>query len=202
VSPRRKTAPPPAYAGTPRGEVPIDHPEYARRTLDELKRYWGMARLESESFLKVWDEVRPAAIWKRWPVEHPYGSLAALCQAELGQPVKGVRQALAEARAVTARPLKRVGRPADQNGKGDNITFSRGTGADYLVARLARDYPEYLERLQQGEYRSVRAAAKAAGMPMKERVQFEPTINNFERFIRKHLSSEEIRALVLALGVK
>ena len=47
----------------------------------------------------------------------------------------------------------------------DNITNpERGTGAAYLAARLKRDLPEISERLADGEFRSVRAAAIEAGI--------------------------------------
>lgn len=60
-------------------------------------------------------------------------------------------------------------RNAAKNGeknKGDDITFvSRGsTGAAYLRARLQRDAPAVLKRLDAGEFTSVRAAAVAAGI--------------------------------------
>jgi hypothetical protein len=197
VSRQRRTSPAP-YAGTPREEIPTDHPEYARRTIDELKRYWSMARLEDESFSKVLAEVQEARIWKRWPPGKAYGSLDKLCEAELGQNVKGVRQALAQARALTPKRLADAGRPE----KGNNITFSarRGTDPDYLVARLARDYPDYLRRLQQGQFPSVRAAARAAGIPIKDRIQVEATVDALERAIRRCLSTAQIAELVERLN--
>jgi hypothetical protein len=39
-----------------------------------------------------------------------------------------------------------------------------GENTAYLTARLARDRPDILQRLQAGEYASVRQAAKAAGL--------------------------------------
>jgi hypothetical protein len=49
----------------------------------------------------------------------------------------------------------------------NNITgdiMQRGTNADYLTARIARDRPDILGRLEAGESRSVRAAAREAGL--------------------------------------
>lgn len=68
-------------------------------------------------------------------------------------------------RAQTARPLGPRGRPA--NGyKGSDATFSaKGKrDGDYLTARIARDHPAIWERMKAGEFRSVRAAAIAAGI--------------------------------------
>lgn len=46
------------------------------------------------------------------------------------------------------------------NDKG--VTY--GTHGDYLVARIARDRPDILERMKRGEYRSFRRAAIDAGI--------------------------------------
>lgn len=49
---------------------------------------------------------------------------------------------------------------------GDNVTkvSERGNAAVYLAGVLKRDHPEIAEKLAAGEFRSVRAAAKAAGI--------------------------------------
>jgi hypothetical protein len=47
----------------------------------------------------------------------------------------------------------------------------QGTDPEYLMARLARDYPEVVEQVKAGEFPSVRAAAVAAGI-VKPRLQF------------------------------
>jgi hypothetical protein len=63
------------------------------------------------------------------------------------------------------RSLK-PGRPKGQKNRDKAITVSppRGTGVDYLRARLARDHPYIFAQLQAKEFRSVYAAAKAAGI--------------------------------------
>ena len=68
-----------------------------------------------------------------------------------------------QARAEVARA------DANEGGRGkrvDNINriTSDGTSAFYLLRRLARRAPEILERFERGEFKSVRAAARAAGI--------------------------------------
>lgn len=46
-----------------------------------------------------------------------------------------------------------------------------GTDSEYLAARIARDHPDIQEKIKQGEFKSVRAAAVAAGI-VKPRKQF------------------------------
>jgi hypothetical protein len=68
--------------------------------------------------------------------------------------MQGTRPALAE--------HGEIGRGRD---RGDNITSEeRGTSSAYLAAKLRRDHPEIADRMARGEFRSVRAAAIAAGI--------------------------------------
>lgn len=49
--------------------------------------------------------------------------------------------------------------------RGDNITsIKRGTDPSYLSRRIARDRPDVLQRMKDGEFRSVNAAAIEAGI--------------------------------------
>jgi hypothetical protein len=69
--------------------------------------------------------------------------------------------------AETAQPLQ----PAENHpGPGRGHTkqphekAKAGNRSDYLVARIARDRPDILERMKAGEFTSVREAAREAGM--------------------------------------
>lgn len=46
----------------------------------------------------------------------------------------------------------------------NNVDRQRGTSSEYYTARIARDAPEVLEQMKAGAFKSVRAAAKAAGI--------------------------------------
>jgi hypothetical protein len=75
-----------------------------------------------------------------------------------------IKQKVQEARE---KPLADVGPPTkDEKGNGYNITISRGTDTDYTLRRLARDAPEFLDKIEAGEL-SVNAAAIAAGIRKK-----------------------------------
>lgn len=108
-----------------------------------------------------------------------YGSADEMLEKELEIPPDWVRMAAAVLEATGQNlskeevdqviELKAHGRPKkDEEGKGVNHTFSdsaRGTGnADYIKARLRRDHPEIADQLEQGEFRSARAAAIKAGI--------------------------------------
>jgi hypothetical protein len=63
----------------------------------------------------------------------------------------------------------------------DNVVINapkrQGNAPDYLTARIARDHPEILERMKAGEFRSVRAAALAAGTAKPTR-ESAPNVGN------------------------
>lgn len=69
-------------------------------------------------------------------------------------------------RARNAKELMEHRRPTkeESDDKGNNVTFIRGNNPDYLAARIKRDRPDIHERMKAGEYKSVRAAAKDAGI--------------------------------------
>ena len=104
---------------------------------------------------------------------------------------------------------------ANEKDNGDIVTINstpKGNSADYLTARIARDHPEILERMKAGEFNSVRAAAKEAGIvkdptPLQllrrawnkaseaERQEFWTTTNytgNHDKGDRRHMTTGEL----------
>jgi hypothetical protein len=67
--------------------------------------------------------------------------------------------------AETVAPLARHGEtPGPGRGHKTGKQYPKGNSRAYLVARIARDHPDILERLKAGEFASMRAAAIAAGI--------------------------------------
>ena len=54
--------------------------------------------------------------------------------------------------------------PKGENLHNVKVSHTGGNSTVYLVRRLKRDAPEFAERLAAGEFRSARAAARAAGI--------------------------------------
>ena len=76
---------------------------------------------------------------------------------------------VAAAQSAAAHPLAKNGgnrvSKIGQRDQGNNITLLRGTGADYLLRRMARDCPELLDGIGKGKrFKSARAAAIEAGI--------------------------------------
>jgi hypothetical protein len=92
-------------------------------------------------------------------------------------------------------PLARHGEIGRGRDRGVINTSTRGTtNAPYLVARLKRDRPDIAERLANGEFRSVRAAAREAGM----KVDTPPIV--VLRRAWKRASPEEREAFLTEIG--
>jgi len=68
----------------------------------------------------------------------------------------------------------------------------RGNIAEYLTARLARDRPDILERMKAGEFPSVRAAAREAGIVRPTATIYTDNVDDALRAMLRHFSREEI----------
>jgi len=82
--------------------------------------------------------------------------------------------------------------PGRGNKRGDNITSfnSRGTQADYTLARLKRDRPDLAKDVIDGT-KSPNAAAIEAGF-RRRKVQVEPTPEAVQRMLDKHLPDYQV----------
>ena len=108
-------------------------------------------------------------------------------------------------RAFPGQRVRRVRKEMDQadarkEGRGNKVSTNSGRFRDqscasrsYLLCRLARRMPEILERYERGKFRSIRAAAIAAGI-IRERTALElledtwkkATLEEKPEFIRQH----------------
>lgn len=115
--------------------------------------------------------------------------LAAIRSAKPGESLRSTLRTAAVAKA--AQPLAKHGVNQHSEGR-DNITSTpkeRGTSATYLAAKLKRDHPAIAADMEAGRYRSVRAAAKAAGI-VRDATPFERVLKLLAK-----LDEAELRAV-------
>lgn len=93
---------------------------------------------------------------------------------------------------MTAEETKAIGNDIT------NRVARRGTDSDYLTARIARDRPDILERMQAGEFKSVRAAAREAGL-VKPQIRVPSDPAGAARALCKHFSLTERAQLIAFL---
>lgn len=159
----------------PRDSFPPDSKEFAVMTLHLLKQDYESASINADRFAATLTEAEQYRIFDRLPTpSRPYGSLDAMLEAEIGINREGAERTKREAAIAIPQPTKSESSRGNQNAtKGldkdkrklpSNHRFRRGNTAPYLSARIARDRPDILEKMKKGEYKSVRAAAKDAGI--------------------------------------
>jgi DNA adenine methylase len=106
---------------------------------------------------------------------------------------------------ATAKPLKKSGgQIGKRRAKNNHVINTHGYkqlgGNKYLMARLKRDHPEIVQRLANGEFRSVRAAAKAAGIDWVARIQPKPMVRL--RYYWRKVSADQRRAFLAEIGAE
>ena len=74
-----------------------------------------------------------------------------------------------------------------------------GTSADYLTARIARDRPDILEGMKAGKFRSVNAAALAAGINRPRATFYTDSPAAAARAILRHFQGERLQELIRCL---
>jgi len=161
--------------------------EYAIQTVYALKRYVESKIADEELISKELDEIRK---YKHWEILG-YKSEDELLTSEVGMDRAAVQ---ARAKGIKPSPSRKDSPGGRGNKSVDNVNSLGGNNADYLTARIARDHPEVLEDMKAGKYKSVRAAAKAAGI-IKERTALSTVIAAWKKLTdtEKHLFTEWLK---------
>lgn len=135
--------------------------------------------VRADAIEKVLGVIRDRGLWVE-PAESSGGRTPGIEPAETFEEFVARNQLTAERLAERERKASRatavelpepvVGTGAPGPGRGNKTSdnyhsFSgRGTSSDYLLAKLARDCPEFFQRWKAGEFRSAREACLAAGI--------------------------------------
>jgi len=136
--------------------------EYAIQTLYALKRY---AESKEIDVRRIEEELSEIERYQHWKILG-YASKQEMLEAE------GLSEKLADIAERTVATMKEA-QPVARNGekgKGrsnsfDNVKANKGgNSAEYLAGLLKRDHPDIAAAVERGEYRSIRAAAIAAGI--------------------------------------
>jgi hypothetical protein len=162
----------------------------------ELRRFSGYVRLfETHLAYQQLDDA----------YGHPFPSMRAFCLAKqphgLGYDPAMLEALVKETREITLgekmaeiQAIRKLGdnQHSDSEGVPIGTPSKRGSNAStYQVARLKRDRPDIADALARGEYPSVRAAAKAAG------IVHDPTpLDYLHRYWRKVSAEDRLRFLV------
>ena len=182
--------------------------DWCWQTVSALQHMWQSLHLNYEHYITILNEAEDEAIWEKIPQGQPYGSKAKmLAQVEVGDS-KDVRKRMRmQTLAAQAKALQKQGRPAngtsgDENVYSDSLKPKGGADPKYLLQRIARDRPDILQRVTDGEFTSALAAARAAGIPLAQPKKTVTLGDNVERVadtIKAHYSDEQIQRIVSCL---
>jgi hypothetical protein len=205
------------FAGlpTPRALLPIGHPDRDIQTVEYLRIKWDSHEMSVRHWENMIKELVEEKVWERYPPDKPYGTINTLLKKEIGydlpESMKEVDRRAADYLAQVATPANKPCAPVgnknnrhcekDDSYKPDNNKGCKyGTDPEYLTSVIARDRPDILERMKQGEFKSVRAAAIEAGITKPKQTWTAPTdIPKLVRAICKRYNEDQIRLLAQIL---
>ena len=179
-------------------------PQWCWQTISYLQTLWQSLDLDYEKYMAVWSEAEDHRVWEKVPYEAPFGTKEGMLHQLAIEDDKGAQRRMrVQSIAARAKRISRHGGDRNREGQGSvqNLAL-RGSTADYLTARIARDAPDVLERMKAGEFESVAAAAKAAGIELvkpKKRMTLSDDITRVAARLREHYTPEQRRALLKAL---
>jgi hypothetical protein len=161
-------------------------------------------------------ELETGRAWKIWLKDEPK-TRARFCTEALGIPEPVLKRWIdgidllesnghsgpipqAEALAAVEKfgPIGEAVHPGSGRGNktSNNMTrFRRGTSASYLARRIARDRPDILKRMKAGEFKSVHAAAREAGLIKTEYFSVPLDPEGAARTIKRRFTAGQIRKL-------
>ena len=180
----------------PRGLKEKGSPAWCWQTVSALQTMWKALDLDLDMYLTTWNDAEAFAIWEKIPYDNPYGTKdAMLADLELGDDARA--RARVASQALVLPPLQRHGMNQHSNGGGyaGNLHQKRRNRSEYLTRRIARDHPEIHERMKLGEFTSVAAAAREAGIypdkPRAKQVTVNGDLDKVARRIRDILGADE-----------
>jgi hypothetical protein len=173
-------------------------PEYAIQTMASLKRYLRSQSLDADGVRRELGEIEQ---YKHWQILG-FPTLNRYLQKELGWTKQRLLRRLT-AQEFAADPTKTKSRPnrgrprkGEEKCVNNTISSHGSTNIPTLIGRLKRDAPAIAEALARGEYRSARAAAIAAGIPI--RLTFTVPADNVHGAVQKLITRYGLVAVLKA----
>jgi hypothetical protein len=168
-------------------------PSWCYQTIYLLKLYWESKNLSEKRWLNILGELKEQKVWDKIPPDNPYGSLDALLKAEVGVDEETISNGVAKTpQDGKDMPLREGPGGNVKTLHVDNVNMKdrpTGNSKSYLLRRMGRDFPEVLDKLEAGEYKSTRQAAIACGI-----VKVKTPLQKIEDELKK-LSPGDIQIL-------
>ena len=174
-------------------------PAWCWQTVSALQTMWKGLDINLDLYVQTWAEAEEHQVWEKIPYDNPYGTKEKMLE-QLGVGDDAQARARTSAQAVDAIPLRKNGGVRVKGQPAVQQAAYGSTNKAYLSARIARDYPDILERMVRGEFKSVAAAARAAGILQEKQRPKKVSVNGdsekLARSIQEILGPEEFSKFV------
>ena len=182
-----------AGASGPRAMKEPGDPVWCWQTISHLQSLWQSLNLDFDMYMTTWAEADVHRVWENVPYDNPFGTKEnMLRQLEIGDDQAAEKRVACQ--AIAARAMRHKSRPfkADERSHQGNI-----------IARIARERPDILDRMIQKEFQTVSEAVKAAGIGFTKRKKTVTLSDNVDRVadtLKDHYTEEQIRRIMQRLG--
>ena len=189
-------------SGLRNGKDPSD-PQWCWQTISYLQGLWQSLNLDYDHYIAGWAEAEEHKVWEKIPAASPFGSKEEMLrQLELGDDKQAHRRLSVQPIARKVRLQFEHGGDRRSDGFQDynyNLeTPKQGTSRDYLLNRLYNQHYDIFERWERGEYRSVQAAAREAGIELvkpRRTVTLGSDIDRLATTLQGHYAPEQFTEL-------
>lgn len=163
-------------------------PQWCWQTISRLQSLWKSLNIDFESYMTTWREAEDHEVWAKVPYQEPFGTKEEMLkQLEIGDD-EAARQRIA-CQAIAARAERYAGGSESKS--------------NHLVARISRMRPDIVERMKKGEFPSVAAAAREAGIDMARRKKTLSLSDNVDMVADRllgHYTPEQVQRIVERLS--
>lgn len=161
-------------------------PEWCWQTIGHLQLMWKFFESAEVSYLTVLEEATDHKVWEIVPEGNPFGSKENMVSVlNIGDEQAARERLRREALQSAALRVQR------------NPSFAKANTIDRLLTSIARERPDILDRAQQGEFKSVAEAAKAAGIDVRrtKTVTLSPNVDRLANRLIAHYTPDQFTAL-------
>ena len=182
-------------------DAPPGSPAWSRWFVLRAKKYRKDLESDAAALQELIEKLEKHEAWKALGLP----SFGMLCQLEIElsaeelDRLRGARKGETVGVVLRKHGGDRRSEEAKDQGTVGTLIESRGQTLPYLTARIRRDCPDIAERLDAGEFPSVRAAALEAGI-VKPSFQCPSDPVKAARRLRRHFKGERLAALLSELA--
>ena len=156
-------------------------PQWCWQLIAAMQTQWRALNFDYDLYTRTWEDAEAHKVWEKVPYDNPYGSKERMLKALAVGDIPAANARVAE-NAMTTQPLAEHGTNQHTAGGGSlHYLLPNRRGSAYLTARIARDRPDIWERMRLGEFNSVAAAAREAGIRMPKPRRTVTLGDNVER---------------------